>query len=392
MRNQHMTHAIPPSIVIVGAGPVGALAALALRDAGVQHPITLLDAAPQGQTTIARTLALSYGSYLRLARVGVWARLATAPQAIKTIDVTQRHGAGHAIIRAHECGVPALGYTTTYAMLKAAFDAALSEAQIDVHYNARAERLSHDPSCATITLAGGRVVNAALVIVADGGSLTLPGMKTFTRDHGQSAVVAHVKASKPQATMAFERFTTQGPIALLPLDDLGTYGLVWTHARQSAPQVCERPAAQFIADAQAAFGNDVGALTLLNTPRHYPLGLKFVEPRITPHIVAIGNAAQSMHPIAGQGLNLGFRDAWDLAEHLAPLPATQVGQLPSLMRYAFKRGRDRIGGVMMTELLVNVFGWESAPIHAARGAGIGVMDVVLPLKRTIAKRMMFGSD
>ena len=162
-------------------------------------------------------------------------------------------------------------------------------------------------------------------------------MKTLTRDHGQSAVVAQVKASAPLPTTAYERFTTQGPIALLPLDASGRYGLVWTHPRDAAPQICAWESKKFATEAHAAFGNDLGAFTLLTAPRHYPLGLKYVEPRARPRLVAIGNAAQSMHPIAGQGLNLGLRDAWAFAEQFHALPFAQFGAILPALGYGLRR-------------------------------------------------------
>ena len=378
-------------ISIIGAGPVGALAALALHAKQSPHTVTLLDAAAPNAVAYERTLALSYGSRLLLERVGVWQAISPAPQPIETIEVTQRSGTGHALIRAFECGVPALGYTLTYASLKAAMDAALDRSGIHVRFNTKVERISVDPTCATLHLADSEKLNCALAVMADGGSIALPGMKTFTRDHGQSAVVAQVKASAPQPTTAYERFTTQGPIALLPLDAHGTYGLVWTHPRDAAPLVCAWPAEKFIAEAQAAFGNDVGTLTLLNAPRHYPLGLKYTEPRARPRLVAIGNAAQAMHPIAGQGLNLGLRDALAFAEQFQAIPAAQFGTLLPFISYGLKRAPDRVGGVLMTESLVSVFGLDFGLANAARGAGIGALDILAPVKRALARRMMFGS-
>jgi 2-octaprenyl-6-methoxyphenol hydroxylase len=242
-----------------------------------------------------------------------------------------------------------------------------------------------------VRLSSGETLDAALIVAADGGHVSLPGMRVFTRDHGQSAVVAQVRASSPKSALAFERFTTQGPIALLPLDDAGRYGLVWTHPRERAQEVCSLPTAQFEQDANAAFGDDVGALTLLNVARHYPLALKYTEPRAVPRLMAIGNAAQSMHPIAGQGLNLGLRDAWDLAQCTASVPTAQLGGLSLTVKFGLKRARDRFAGVLMTESLVSAFGLENRLAHAARGVGIAAFDALAPLKRAVAKRMIFGS-
>jgi 2-octaprenyl-6-methoxyphenol hydroxylase len=379
-------------LLIVGAGPVGAMTALALHVKQSPHTVMLLDGAAAGEAAFQRTLALSYGSRLLLETIDVWSTITPTPQPIETIDVTQRDGAGHALIRAIECAVPALGYTMTYAALKSALDDALARAGVKIRYRAKVERVSVDPTAATARLADGESLDAAMLVMADGGSLALPGMRSFTRDHGQSAVVAQLRATRPLPTTAYERFTPQGPIAMLPLDSQGTYGLVWTHPRNMAAEVCDWDAARFIAGVQAAFGETLGALSLLNTPRHYPLGLKFTEPRALPRLIAIGNAAQSMHPIAGQGLNLGLRDAWQLAEHLEQTPVTQFGKLLPNLAYGLKRARDRTLGVAMTESLVSAFGFDALPIRAARGLGLGLLDAALPLKRALAKRMMFGSD
>ncbi len=381
-------------IVIIGAGPVGAATALALRAQGSTHSIAVLDAGGPQLSAIERTLALSYGARLLLEQMEVWPRLAasaTPPSEITQIDVTQAEAAGHAVITAQASGVPALGYVTRYAALKTAMDDALCAAGIHVTHHAKAQRVSVDPTCATVHLDGLPAHDGALVIVADGGGLALPGMKSFKRDHGQSAVVAHVRVSTPAPGCAFERFTNQGPIALLPLDAHDTFGLVWTHAHAAAPAVCALPAATFCAQAAAAFGDRLGSFTLLNTPRFYPLGLTVVEPRVSPRIVAVGNAAQAMHPIAGQGLNLGLRDAWKLAEMLAKVPSAQFSAPGFLTRYALARARDRVGGIVMTEGLVGIFGLESRLAQHARGAAIAGFDAVAPLKRAVARRMMFGA-
>jgi 2-octaprenyl-6-methoxyphenol hydroxylase len=379
------------NISIIGAGPVGAIAALALHAKQSTHSVLLLDAAAPDEIAYERTLALSYGSRLLLERVGVWQTISPAPQPIETIDVTQRGGAGHAVIRARECDVPALGYTLTYASLKAAMDAALDRAGIQVRYNTKVERVSIDPTCATLHLANAEKIDCPMVVVADGGSIALPGMKTFTRDHGQSAVVAQVQVSAPQPTTAYERFTTQGPIAMLPLDATGRYGLVWTHPRENTPHVCEWASEKFISEAHVAFGNDLGTFKLLNAPRHYTLGLKYTEPRARPRLIAIGNAAQSMHPIAGQGLNLGLRDAWVFAEHFHAVSRDQLGAFSPAMGYGLRRAPDRVAGVLMTETLVSVFGLDLSFAKAARGAGVGLLDALAPVKRALARRMMFGS-
>jgi 2-octaprenyl-6-methoxyphenol hydroxylase len=354
-------------ISIIGAGPVGALAALALHAKQSAHSVTLLDAAAPDSIAYERTLALSYCSRLLLERVGVWQTISPAPQPIEMIDVTQRGGAGHAVIRANECDVPALGYTLTYASLKAAMDAALDRAGIPVRYNTTVERVAIDPTCATLYLAHSEKIDCAMV------------------------VVAQVQVSAPQPATAYERFTTQGPIALLPLDASGRYGLVWTHPREAAPQICAWDGEKFATEAHAAFGKDLGDFTLLNAPRHYPLGLKYTEPRARPRLVAIGNAAQSMHPIAGQGLNLGLRDAWAFAEQFHALPSTQFGAILPALGYGLRRAPDRVGGVLITETLVSVFGLDLSIANAARGAGIGALDILAPVKRALARRMIFGS-
>lgn len=378
-------------IVIIGAGPVGALTALALQHRQSAHRLVLLDAAARGAAAYERTLALSYGSRLLLERVGVWAAISPAPQPIECIDVSQQNGIGHALIRATDCDVPALGYTLSYASLKAALDSALAQSGLRVRDGAKVERVCIDPTCASVHLETGQCIDAQLVVAADGGHVLLPGMRTFTRDHGHSAVVAHVQASAPRPTLAFERFTPQGPIALLPLNAQGRYGLVWTHPRAQAPQVVCVSTAQFEAKLQQAFGHELGTLTLLNAPTHYPLGLRYTEPRALPRRIAVGNAAQAMHPIAAQGLNLGFRDAWALAEQLAALPAAQLGGWALSLKFGCARVRDRLGGVLMTETLVSVFGWEHRLANTARGLGLAAFDALAPLKRRVAQRMMFGA-
>jgi len=377
-------------VVIVGAGPVGATLALALAESDLD--VVALDARAPGEAPRGdRSLALSHGARLLFERLGVWSALnATrgAVTAITAIDVSQAGGFGTLRMDAREHDLPALGYVVSYLALQRALDAALAHTRVAVRYGARARRVGGSPLSATVTLEdpAAAPLEARLAVAADGAGGLVDGIARERRDYGQVAVVAKLWLDRPHGGVAYERFTAQGPVALLPQQD--HYGLVWTQTPHDAERSLALPDAQFLAELARHFGSRVGGYTRVADRRMFPLALELAKPVVATRVAAVGNAAQALHPIAGQGFNLGLRDAWELAQVLIHAKREAIGTRAMLERYARGRSVDRRVGVAFTNGLVNVFG--GAALRWPRGVGLAMLDALPPLKRAFTRAMLYG--
>ena len=373
-------------VAVVGGGPVGAALALALHAAGIDT--LLLEARPaSSDVTTVRPLALSHGSRLILERLGAWDSLADATP-IRRIHISQRGRFGRTVLEAQEASVPALGYVTDYARVVAAFDAAVQRAGIEATRGARVTSIAHDPESAHVVYdVGGGSADcvASLVAVAD-GSANAVDVDVRTTDYGQAAVTAVVTIDGPHRNIAYERFTPEGPLALLPCGD--AYAVVWTVAHATAADLVAATQAEFIARLQERFGERAGRFVTATPRAAQHLVLRVAERIACGRAVLIGNAAQALHPVAGQGFNLGLRDAWELSIETARRGASSV-DLPAA--YAARRRIDRTGGIAFTDALVRVFSSDFAPLAHARGAGLALLDNLPPLKDFVARRMIFGS-
>jgi len=223
--------------------------------------------------------------------------------------------------------------------------------------------------------------------VADGG--TLFAEQTRTRDYRQTVVTTRVASAIPHRNVAYERFTPEGPLALLPAGD--RIALVWTTTPERAQQLCEAPEAEFLERLQRAFGDRLGVFSQAGPRTRYPVVMKVADRLAAPRIVAVGNAAQTLHPVAGQGLNLGLRDAWELAESLPRLSRDEIGGRAHLLAYARRRRLDRGGGVNFTDALVRLFSNDVAPLRLARGVGLAALGAVPPARDFLVRRMTFGT-
>ena len=373
-------------ILIVGAGPVGAVCALALQQQGVAARV--LEAQPEDARADTRTLALAHGSRLILERLGVWGRLADVTP-ITRIHISQRGARGMARLAADELGVPALGYVLPYAELTVALKQALREAAIAVEYGVAVERIEPGSASATLHAADGRVLSAPLVVVADGGRGETAPEPKFAHDYEQMAVVCEVRTELPHAGQAFERFTAEGPAALLPKGD--GYALVWTANNADAQRIAALPDGEFLAALYRHFGGRQGLFLQASPRKTFPLRLAYIGSEAADHVVRIGNAAQTLHPVAGQGFNIGLRDAWELASLCGDKATSEIGSAAMLRDYARGRRADVIGGVGFTDFLVRVFSNDVAPLRHARGLGLLALEVLPPLKAFVARRMMFGA-
>lgn len=370
-------------IAICGAGPVGLAFALLLVKRGTPASrIALIDAKTLEQVSQdPRSIALSYGSRQILEDVGCWP---VAADPIHQIHVSRRGHFGRTFIDREEYGVPALGYVARYGTLVAALAAAAKQAGVTmlrpVLVAASAERSDDVELC----LNDGKTLTARILVQAEGGVFSEQNAKAVRRDYEQSAIIAHVTASAPVAHRAFERFTSEGPLALLPQDD--GYALVWCARPATAARLCALPDQDFLIGLEHTFGSRLGRFTSVTKRAAYPLGLN-AQQATSARTVAIGNAAQTLHPVAGQGLNLGLRDASVLARLLAREATPEM-----LLEFAKARQSDRSVTITLTDTLARLF--ASAPDGAlsqsALGFSLALVDALKPVKRILAEQMMFG--
>ncbi|MCL5060033.1 MAG: FAD-dependent monooxygenase [Candidatus Thermoplasmatota archaeon] len=373
-------------VLIVGAGPVGAVCALALRQQGIAARV--LEAQPAGARADTRTLALSHGSRLILDRLGAWDGLDDVTP-ITRIHISQRGALGVARLAAEDVAVPALGYVLPYGALTAALKRALADAGIAVDYGVAVERIESGADVAMLHAADGSVHAAPLVVVADGGRGDAAPEPKFERDYDQMAVVCDVRTELPHANQAFERFTPEGPAALLPKGD--RYALVWTASNADARRIAALPDDAFLAALYRHFGGRQGFFLHASPRRTFPLKLAWTGSEAADRVVRIGNAAQTLHPVAGQGFNIGLRDAWELANLCGDTAPEALGSGAMLAAYARGRRLDVLGGVGFTDFLVRVFSNDFAPLRHARGLGLLALEVFPPLKSFVARRMIFGA-
>ena len=379
-------------VVIVGAGPVGATLALALRDADLD--VVVLDARARGQSLRGdRSLALSHGARLILERQGVWQELAAAPGAvtpITDIDVSQSGGFGMTRLTAADVGLPALGYVASYRALQAALDAALLRAEVPVLHEVSVTSVGAIAAYAAVELAGGdgQPLVARLVAIADGTGGVLADASRQRHDYDQVAMVARVGTEPDPGGIAWERFASAGPIALLPEGD--HYGLVWTMPPELAEGRLLQDDASFLEDLAHQFGSRLPRLTSVADRRTFPLVLEFAWKTAGTRCVALGNAAQTLHPVAGQGFNVGLRDAYGLALAILDSPREDIGTRAMLDRYVGSRRIDRMAGIAFTHGLVGIFASDAGLVRWPRGLALTFLDAIPPVKRAFSRAMMFG--
>lgn len=385
-------------VTIVGAGPVGlALAGwLARRSATQALKIALIDARePEDSIADPRAIAVSQGSRMILEPLR-WPADATA---IHRIHVSQRGHFGRTLIDHSEHGLPALGYVLRYGAIVHGLAEAVHTSP--VHWfrstSAAAPTRELDGVTLPIETAGvTRNLRTRILVNAEGGLFgdqkTAAGTGNNagggTRDYGQTALVGTVTVSAPQPHVAWERFTSQGPIALLPMGGVrgANYALVWCCAPEEAARRAQLPDDEFLRELGAAFGSRMGSFTHIKGRASFPLGLNAVDTLVTGHIVAIGNAAQTLHPVAGQGLNLGLRDAHALADALSAEGPTPL----ALATFAQRRALDRRLTIGATDTLARLFTVDFPPLAALRGLALTALEFVPPVKTALARQMMFG--
>lgn len=357
------------SVAIVGGGPAGMALALALHHHGVAAEI--FDARSRGAAgKDKRILALSAGSRQILERLGAWQGIAAT--AIDTIHVSQRGRLGRTRLTARDEGLPALGYVLAASELVGVLDAAVTSAGIAYHEHQKVGAGD------TATMA-----NFALTAWAEGA---VSDDAATVRDYGQHAVLCTALTHEPHRHVAWERFTPDGPLALLPFGN--EYAVVFTCASDEAATLAALDDTTFRVRLQSQFGTRL-TFTTVGPRASYPLGLRYRERIVADRQAWIGNAAQTLHPVAGQGFNLALRDIWDLARTLAD--AADPGDAALLARYAASRRLDRRGAINFTDGLIRIFSNDLPLLAHARGAALLALDLLPPARSFVARRMMFGA-
>ena len=367
-------------VAICGAGPAGmALAALLAQRGMAPSRIALIDAKPlDAARDDPRTLALSWGSRQILGQVGAWPVPATD---IHEIHVSRKGAFGRSMITRDEQRVPALGYVTRYGDIVDVLAGVTERLGIVSLRPARVTGLEETADHVRLALDDGHTIAAAIAVQAEGGLFGAQADKQTMRDYGQTAIIAQVEASAPVAHRAYERFTDEGPLAMLPQGE--AYSMVWCVRPETAQQLLSLDDAAFLARLNATFGERLGRFTHATRRLAFPLGLN-AGVHGTARTTAIGNAAQTLHPVAGQGLNLGLRDATVLARLLAR------GATPdNLADFATLRRQDRDITVRLTDTMARIFA-NTSPLQPALGLSLAAIDLFSPARSVLAELMMYG--
>jgi len=385
-------------VAIIGGGMVGASLAVGLAGTGVS---TLLveGTAPGSKSQPSfddRTTALGNASRRIFQALGVWERLAPEASAIRTIHVSDAGRFGFARLKAEEQGIDAFGYVITNRVIGAALWEKLQGAKdVLLRVPARPEQVEIGADAVTFRV-GEESVSARLVVAADGAHSVVraaAGIEADVEDYDQIAIVANVAADRPHDGTAYERFTESGPLAVLPLHD-GSYGVIWTCTPARATEVLSFDNNTYLRELQERFGWRAGRFVRAGVRASYPLKLTRAASTVAPRTVLIGNAAQALHPVAGQGFNLGLRDAAMLAEVVVgavagagsrPHVDADVGSPDLLRQFAAWRETDRRGVVGFTDGLVKMFASSRPGVGTLRNLGLLLFDLSPPAKSALSR-------
>jgi 2-octaprenyl-6-methoxyphenol hydroxylase len=382
-------------LIIVGGGLVGGSLACALGRAGLRVALVeaVANAARNAPCYDERVIALSWGSRRILDAIGLWDHLAWGAEPILRVHVSDRGHGGCAHLDQAEEGVPALGYVVPARLIGQAIQAQLGG--VDVLCPARliGFRLQEDRVDVEVASAGeSRLLSAALLVAADGGNSAIRqrlGFEALERRYGQDAIITTVTPDRPQPGVAFERFTATGPLALLPMTE-GRYSLVWTSLETETAEILGLDDRAFIERLQARFGYRLGGLDRPGRRLAYPLKLMLTEHPVRQRLVLIGNAAHTLHPVAGQGLNLGLRDLAALAQ--IATDRVRAGSDPgipaALEDYGRLRGHDQTRTGLATDFLAHLFVNPWPPLRLGRTLGLLGLDLVPGVRHRLAAHFM----
>jgi len=388
-------------IVIAGGGMIGASLALALSPLGLR--VAVVEAVARGASLQPsfddRSTALSRSTQRMFEAMGLWGEVISAATPIRHIHVSDRGRFGFSHIDAAEQGVEALGYVVINRVLGDVLQSALAKAAtVDLMCPARVVDIEtgSDFASAKIETADGsnQELGCQLLVAADGANSAvrpMMGICAKKTDYGQYAVVGNLLPEKSLDNCAYERFTEQGPLALLPVaDDRAAF--VWTVSSQDAERVLGLDDAAFLDELQQAFGYRLGRLSRVGKRAGYPLSLSKALRLTAERSVLVGNSAHGLHPVAAQGFNLGMRDVAALCDCIADArriePSADLGDPDLLDRYAEWRRDDQGKLVRLTDGIVRLFGSSSPPLRAVRNIGMLGFDIIPGVRSLFAKHMM----
>lgn len=382
-------------LAIIGGGLVGASLALALQ-AGARKrgwKITLIEPFAAGDSYQpsydARSSALSYGTRQIYERLGLWQQISRRAEPIRQIQVSDRGRFGATRLTAMEEGVPALGYVVENAWLGQCLWQGLDHEVVSWHCPAEVTQMQVLEDGYRLSLNDETVLDCDLAVLADGGRSGLReqlGIHVKQRPYNQSALIANITPSEAHCGQAFERFTEDGPMALLPLPE-NRCALIWTRIGMDAKRLAELDERSFLSELQGVFGYRLGALRQVGARHVYPLALVEAQEQVRPNLVVLGNAAHSLHPIAGQGFNLSLRDVQSLADALLAGPSTP-GDFATLQAYRERQRLDQDLTVGFSDQVTRLFGTSQPLLATGRNLGLLGLDLLPPAKRWFARQAM----
>ncbi|HCE2175304.1 2-octaprenyl-6-methoxyphenyl hydroxylase [Vibrio parahaemolyticus] len=382
-------------VVIAGGAMAGATLALAiehlsqgaLRVAVVEPFKAQSDQHPGFDS---RSIALSYGTVNLLRHLELWSAIEPFSTPIEHIHVSDRSHAGMTDITKHDVGVEALGYVVELADVGRVYQELLTHSTaIDLYCPDSAKHITRTQENVTLELASGELLNAKLLVAADGAvsqCCQQIGLELSEHDFDQVAVIANIVTQEPHQGRAFERFTENGPVALLPMSD-NRMSLVWCLRPDEAQIVMELSESEFLERLQQDFGWRLGAMQKVGLRASYPLLLRHRKQNISHRFAIVGNAAQTLHPIAGQGFNLGIRDVVTLAEELVK-QGEDVGRYQGLIRFSQRREADRNETIWLTNSLVHVFSNDLLAMRVGRNTALAAMDNLSIFKQPLLRHTL----
>lgn len=395
-------------IVIAGGGLSGALAAIALSaitaKKGKTLSIAVIEKSPllsePKQSFDDRVLALSHGSASYLKKLGVWQHLTHVSQGISDIHISDRSYYGKARISATEHQVEALGYVLEMSKIgKAMYQQLQNSKQVTWFCPDTINEISWQKESVNIELESGSKLTARILLGCDGAQSQCrkaANIAITSKPYQQCALITNVTMAKPHKGVAFERFTEFGPIAMLPLSSAHSNkeshrcSLVWTLPPEQAQQSQSLNENDFKLTLEKAFGSWLGGVNKVGLRHVYPLSLVQAQEQVYHRMVLIGNASHTIHPIAGQGFNLGLRDVQQLAQHIetALEQGTDFALFSALSVYANKRQEDHQTIINLTDSLVTLFSNKLPPLVCGRNVGLKVLNYFTPLKNTFVNKTM----
>lgn len=382
-------------VVIAGGAMAGATLALALNQLSqrslsiaVVEPYQVDHSAHPGFDS--RSIALSYGTVQILESLQLWSSILPVATAIKDIHVSDRGHAGMTDIFSEQLAVDALGYVVELADVGRIYQEKLEvESNITLFCPSSVSEITRHLEHTDIELSCGETISTKLLVAADGAISTCCerlGITLNEHDFGQVAVIANIVANEPHAGRAFERFTEHGPVALLPMTN-NRLSLVWCLPPEQAEKVMALDETAFLEQLQDAFGWRLGKLEKVGQRASYPLILRHRQQNISHRFAIVGNAAQTLHPIAGQGFNLGIRDVASLAEEVCG-QLDDAGHYSGLTRFRKRRESDRETTISLTSGLVHLFSNDWPATRLGRNLGLAAMDNISPLKGPLLRHTL----